>query len=105
MLEWFVLAYGLFIVQYPLRLNPMILANLMSVISFRLNLETYRDRDVSTIVRQLGKDPERFGNEYAIFLERLPIGYAVTVKKRVKELFKAEPILVKFDYFEPPVKC
>jgi len=94
--------YGLFIVQYPSRLNPMVLANLMSVIAFRLNLETYRDRDVSTIVRQLGKDPERFGNEYARFLERLPIGYALTIKKRVKEFFKAEPVLVKFDLFEPP---
>ena len=94
--------YGLFIVQYPSRLNPMVLANLMSVIAFRLNLETYRDRDVSTIVRQLGKDPERFGNEYARFLERLPIGYALTIKKRVKEFFKAEPTLVKFDLFEPP---
>ena len=94
--------YGLFVVQYPSRLNPMVLANLMSVIAFRLNLETYRDRDVSTVVRQLGKDPERFGNEYARFLERLPVGYAATIKKRVKEFFRAEPVLVKFDLFEPP---
>jgi len=94
--------YGLFIVQYLSRLNPMVLANLMSVVAFRLNLQTQRDQDIYTIVYQLGKDPERFSNEYARFLERLPIGYAATIKKRVKEFFKAEPILVKFDLFEPP---
>ena len=94
--------YGAFIVQYPSRLNPMILANLMNVAAFRLNLQTQRDQDVYAIVHQLGKDPHRFGNEYARFLEKLPVGYAATIKKRVREFFKAEPVLVRFDYFEPP---
>ena len=92
--------YGVFIVQYPSRLNPMILANLMATITFRLNLQTVKDQDVFTIVYQLGKDPQRFGNEYARFLERLPVGHAIAVKKRTKEFFKTEPVLVKFDYLE-----
>jgi hypothetical protein len=28
----------------------------------------------------------------------------VAIKKRVKEFFRAEPSLVKFDHYEPPIK-
>ena len=93
--------YCIFIVQYPSRLNPMVLANLFSVISFRPNLNTQDARDISTIVWLFGKDPERFSNEYARFMARLPIGYGIAIKKRIKEFFKAEPVLVKFDHYEP----
>ncbi|RLE62523.1 MAG: hypothetical protein DRJ38_09510 [Thermoprotei archaeon] len=95
--------YGAFIVQYPGRLNPMVLANLMNIVAFRLNLQAPGSdkQDVYTIVYLLGKDPARFANEYARFLQKLPVGYCITVKKKVKELFQAEPILVKADLFEP----
>jgi hypothetical protein len=46
----------------------------------------------------------RFSNEYARFMSRLPIGYGVAIKKRVKEFFRAEPSLVKFDHYEPSIK-
>lgn len=96
--------YCVFVVQYPSRLNPMVLANLFSVISFRLNLNTGDSQDISTMVWLFGKDPVRFSNEYARFMSRLPIGYGVAIKKRVKEFFRAEPSLVKFDRYEPSIK-
>jgi len=96
--------YCVFVVQYPSRLNNMVLANLFSVISFRLNSNTADAQDISTIVWLFGKDPARFSNEYARFMARLPIGYGVAIKKRVKEFFRAEPALVKFDHYEPKVE-
>ena len=95
--------YGAFIVQYPSRLNPMVLANLMNVVAFRLNLQAPgSDRqDVFTIVYLLGKDPVRFANEYARFLQKMPPGNCITVKKKVRDFFEAEPVLVKADLFEP----
>ncbi|MHC1628000.1 MAG: hypothetical protein ACXQTI_04110, partial [Candidatus Nezhaarchaeales archaeon] len=29
--------------------------------------------------------------------------YGIAIKKRVKEFFKAEPVLVKFDHYEPSI--
>jgi len=61
----------------------MVLANLMNIVAFRLNLQAPGSdkQDVYTIVYLLGKDPARFANEYARFLQKLLVGYCITVKK------------------------
>ncbi|RLE89074.1 MAG: hypothetical protein DRN04_16705 [Thermoprotei archaeon] len=97
--------YVLAITQKPACLHKMILGNVRHVWIFQLNLVKGREEnmeDVYIAAQLMGKDPERFHNEYARFVTRLPTGHCIYVNKRASEFFQVEPILVKCDLFEPP---